>query len=126
LDAEVFSYNDLPEGVTDVNMERFSLDPDRKFLIPVLKEILAINPEIKIMASPWSPPTWMKTNNSSKGGSLKPEYYDAYAKYFVKYVQEMQKEGITIDAITVQNEPLHPGNNPSLLMLARTGRFYKT
>ncbi len=118
LDAEVFSYNDLPEGETDINMERFSLDPDKKFLIPVLKEILAINPDIKIMASPWSPPTWMKTNNSSKGGSLKPEYYDAYAKYFVKYVQEMQKEGITIDAITVQNEPLHPGNNPSLLMLA--------
>ena len=118
LDAEVFSYNDLPDGETDVNMEKFSLDPDRKFLIPVLKEILTINPEIKIMASPWSPPTWMKTNNSSKGGSLKPEYYDAYAKYFVKYVQEMQKEGITIDAITVQNEPLHPGNNPSLLMPA--------
>ena len=118
LDAEVFSYNDLPEGETDVKMEKFSLDPDRKFLIPVLKEILAINPEIKIMASPWSPPTWMKTNNSSKGGSLKPEYYDGYAKYFVKYVQDMQKEGIRIDAITVQNEPLHPGNNPSLLMLA--------
>ncbi len=118
LDAEVFSYNDLPKGETDVNMERFSLDPDRKFLIPVLKEILTINPEIKIMASPWSPPTWMKTNNSSKGGSLNPEYYDAYAKYFVKYVQEMQKEGIRIDAVTVQNEPLHPGNNPSLLMPA--------
>ena len=118
LDAEVFSYNDLPEGETDINMERFSLAPDKKFLIPVLKEILTINPEIKILSSPWSPPTWMKTNNSSKGGSLKPEYYDAYAKYFVKYVQEMQKEGIRIDAITVQNEPLHPGNNPSLLMPA--------
>jgi glucosylceramidase len=118
LDAEVFSYNDLPAGETDVNMERFSLDPDRKFLIPVLKEILAINPKIKILASPWSPPTWMKTNNASKGGSLKPEFYDPYAKYLVKYVQEMQKEGITIDAITVQNEPLHPGNNPSLLMPA--------
>ncbi len=118
LDAEVFSYNDLPAGETDLKMEKFSLAPDKKFLIPVLKEILAINPEIKIMASPWSPPTWMKTNNSSKGGSLKPEFYDAYAKYFVKYVQEMQKEGIMIDAITVQNEPLHPGNNPSLLMPA--------
>jgi len=118
LDAEVFSYNDLPDGETDVNMQRFSLKPDKKFLIPVLKEILTINPKIKILASPWSPPTWMKTNNLSKGGSLKPEYYDAYAKYFVKYVQEMQKEGVQIDAITVQNEPLHPGNNPSLLMPA--------
>ncbi|MBK6282227.1 MAG: glucosylceramidase [Draconibacterium sp.] len=118
LDAEVFSYNDLPDGEIDLKMKKFSLSPDKKFLIPVLKEILAINPEIKILASPWSPPVWMKTNNSSKGGSLKPEFYDAYAVYFVKYVQEMQNEGITIDAITVQNEPLHPGNNPSLLMPA--------
>lgn len=118
LDAGVFSYNDLPAGETDLKMEKFSLTPDKKFLIPVLQEILAINPEIKILASPWSPPTWMKTNNETKGGSLKPEFYDAYAKYFVKYVQEMQKEGIRIDAITVQNEPLHPGNNPSLLMPA--------
>jgi glucosylceramidase len=70
------------------------------------------------MGSPWSPPTWMKTNNDTKGGSLKPDYYDAYARYFVKYIQDMQAEGITIDAITIQNEPLHPGNNPSLLMQA--------
>lgn len=117
LDAEVFSYNDLPEGETDVNMEKFSLELDRKHLIPVLKEILAIYPEMKIMASPWSPPCWMKTNKASKGGSLIPDYYSAYAKYFVKYVQGMAEEGIPIDAITVQNEPLHPGNNPSLLML---------
>jgi glucosylceramidase len=118
LDAEVFSYNDLPAGEKDLKMEKFSLAPDKQFLIPVLQEILAINPAIKILASPWSPPTWMKTNNATKGGSLKPEFYDAYALYFVKYVQEMQNEGIRIDAITVQNEPLHPGNNPSLLMPA--------
>ena len=118
LDEKVFSYNDLPAGQTDVNMEHFTLDEDRKHLIPLLKEILQINPEIKIMGSPWSPPVWMKTNGSSIGGSLKTVYYDAYAKYFVKYIQEMAGEGITIDAISVQNEPLHPGNNPSLLMLA--------
>ena len=117
LDAEVFSYNDLPPGQTDPHMEKFSLAPDRRHLIPVLKEILAINPDIKILGSPWSPPTWMKTNNNSKGGSLKPEWFDAYAQYFVKYIQGMAAEGITIDAITIQNEPLHPGNNPSLLML---------
>lgn len=117
LDDRVFSYNDLPAGQTDVNLEKFSLAPDQEHLIPVLKEILTIYPKMKILGSPWSPPTWMKTNNNSKGGSLKPEYYDAYAKYFVKYVQGMAKEGIKIDAITVQNEPLHPGNNPSLLML---------
>jgi glucosylceramidase len=79
---------------------------------------LKIAPDIKIMGSPWSPPTWMKTNNNSIGGSLKPECYAAYAKYFVKYIQGMKAEGIRIDAITVQNEPLHPGNNPSLLMQA--------
>lgn len=118
LDDRVFSYDDLPAGQTDPEMRNFSLDPDRAYLIPVLKEILAINPDILILGSPWSPPTWMKTNNNSKGGSLKPEFYDAYARYFVKYIQGMKAEGIRIDAITIQNEPLHPGNNPSLLMLA--------
>ncbi|TGE23581.1 glycoside hydrolase family 30 protein [Hymenobacter metallicola] len=118
LDAQVFSYNDLPAGQTDPQLEKFSLAPDQPHLIPVLKEILTINPKILLLGSPWSPPTWMKTNGNSKGGSLKPEFYDAYARYFVKYVQGMQAEGIRIDAITVQNEPLHPGNNPSLLMLA--------
>ncbi len=118
LDAVPFSYNDLPIGETDVELNKFSINEDMKNLIPVLKEIIAINPSIKIMGSPWSPPVWMKTNQSSKGGSLNPKYYDVYAKYFVKYVKAMAAEGITIDAITVQNEPLHPGNNPSLLMEA--------
>jgi glucosylceramidase len=118
LDAAPFSYNDLPAGETDVELNRFSINEDKKNLIPVLKQILAINPSIKIMGSPWSPPTWMKTNQNSKGGSLKPEYYDAYANYFVKYIKAMAAEGINIDAITVQNEPLHPGNNPSLYMEA--------
>lgn len=119
LDDSVFSYNDLPAGQTDEQMEKFSIAPDKAHLVPVLKEILKINPDIKILGSPWSPPVWMKTNNNSKGGSLLPRYYDAYARYFVKYVQAMKAEGITIDAITVQNEPLHPGNNPSLLMQAQ-------
>ncbi|MBD2714892.1 glucosylceramidase [Hymenobacter sp. BT646] len=118
LDAAVFSYDDLPAGQTDPTLARFSLAPDLVHLVPVLKEILAINPDIKLLGSPWSPPAWMKTNNSSKGGSLKPEFYDAYARYFVKYIQGMKAQGVRIDAITVQNEPLHPGNNPSLLMLA--------
>ncbi len=74
----------------------------------MLKEILAINPDIKIIGAPWSPPVWMKDNGSSIGGSLKPEFYQVYAEYFVKYIQEMKKNGITIDAITPQNEPLHP------------------
>jgi len=127
LDASVFSYDDLPSGETDVNMDHFSLAPDRQYLIPVLKEILTIDPNIKILGSPWSAPLWMKTNNNSVGGSLKPEYYDAYAKYFVKYIEGMAQEGITIDAITIQNEPLHDGNNPSMYMPAsEQAAFIKT
>jgi len=118
LNEKVFSYNDLPEGQTDLEQAKFDLGQDKADVIPVMKEILAINPKIKIMGSPWSPPLWMKTAHDARGGMLKPAYYAAYAKYFVRYVQEMKKQGITIDAITVQNEPLHPGNNPSLLMVA--------
>ena len=118
LDEAVFSYDDLPKGEVDYNMTRFSLGYDRLYLIPVLKEILAINPAIKLLGSPWSPPVWMKSNKNSIGGTLLVECYDAYALYFVRYIEEMKKEGITIDAITIQNEPLHPGNNPSLLMIA--------
>lgn len=118
LDAAPFTYNDLPDGQTDLNLEKFSLAPNKTDVIPMLKEILAINPNIKIIATPWSPPIWMKDNNSFIGGSLQPKYYGVYANYFVKYIQQMKAEGITIDAITPQNEPLHPGNNPSLLMPA--------
>ncbi len=116
LSDRVFSYDDLPSGEIDPEMKKFSIDPEKKDLIPVLKEIISINPSIKILGSPWSPPVWMKTNGSSKGGSLKPEFYDAYALYFVKYIEAMKSEGITIDAITIQNEPLHPSNNPSMYM----------
>jgi len=118
LSDKVFSYNDLPAGETDPELKKFSLQPEKKDLIPVLKEILAINNDIRILGSPWSPPVWMKTNGKSKGGSLKPEFYDAYALYFLKYIQGMKAEGIRIDAITIQNEPLHPGNNPSMYMPA--------
>lgn len=118
LDSTVFSYDDMTLGETDLTLSKFSLSPDKHWLIPLLKEILLINPKIKILACPWSPPVWMKNNNSTKGGSLQTKYYPVYANYFVKYIQQMKSEGIPIDAITPQNEPLHPGNNPSLLMLA--------
>lgn len=124
LDASVFSYNDLPAGETDINQTKFSIAPDKVNLIPVLKSMLAINPSIKIIATPWSPPVWMKDNNNSIGGSLKPEYYPSYAQYFVKYIQAMKAEGITITAITPQNEPLHPGNNPSMYMTAEQQRDF--
>jgi glucosylceramidase len=118
LNAAPFTYNDLPLGQTDVDLSQFSLNPDKNDVIPMLKEILIINPKIKILATPWSAPTWMKDNNGFIGGSLKPEYYGAYANYFVKYIQKMKEEGISITAITPQNEPLHPGNNPSMYMTA--------
>ncbi|MEP7108040.1 MAG: glycoside hydrolase family 30 beta sandwich domain-containing protein [Ferruginibacter sp.] len=118
LNATAFTYDDIPAGQTDINLANFSLDPDRTDLVPLLKAIIAINPGIKILATPWSPPVWMKDNNSFVGGSLNPVYYAVFAQYFVKYIQQMQAEGITIDAITPQNEPLNPNNEPSLLMLA--------
>ena len=116
LNSFVFSYDDLPDGETDLPLAKFNLAQDKKDVIPVMKEILAVNPQIKILGSPWSAPKWMKSNNNVKGGSLKPEYYSVYAQYFVKYIQAMKKEGITIDAITVQNEPLNSNNTPSMPM----------
>jgi O-glycosyl hydrolase len=118
LNATPFTYDDMPTGQTDLNLTSFSLTPDMTDLIPLLKEILAINPNIKIMGSPWSAPLWMKDNNDFVGGSLQLQYYEAYAQYFVKFIQKMKGEGITIDAITPQNEPLHGGNNPSMVMTA--------
>lgn len=118
LNNAPFSYDDMPSGQTDVNLSNFSLQPDMTNLVPLLKEILAINPNIKLLATPWSAPAWMKDNNSFIGGSLLPQYYPVYAQYFVKYIQTMKAQGLTIDAITPQNEPLNPNNNPSLVMTA--------
>jgi glucosylceramidase len=118
LSASVYTYDDMPAGQTDVTLQNFNLRKDVSTVIPILKKILTINPSIKILGSPWTAPTWMKSNNNSIGGSLLTQYYTVYANYFVKYIQGMKAEGITIDAITPQNEPLHGGNNPSMLMTA--------
>ncbi|WP_421938610.1 glycoside hydrolase family 30 protein [Pedobacter sp.] len=127
LSATPFTYNDLPAGQTDVNLDKFSIAKEQEDLIPILKKIVAINPKIKILGSPWTAPAWMKTNNSFIGGSLKPEYYQTYANYLVKYIKAMKAEGVVIDAITPQNEPLHPGNNPSMYMEALDqANFIKT
>lgn len=118
LSTSVYSYDDMPVGSTDVTLANFSLAVDQAALIPILKQALLINPNIKLLATPWSAPVWMKDNNSSVGGSLNPAYYQVYADYFVKYIKAMQAEGLPIYAVTPQNEPLHPGNNPSLYMTA--------
>ena len=113
-----FSYNDLSDSTAaDPELENFSLSYDTLDVIPVLKQIMEINPDIKLMASPWSPPKWMKDNKDTRGGSLLEKFEPVYAQYLVRYIQEMEKLGFQIDALTIQNEPLHPGNNPSLLML---------
>ena len=124
LSSEVFTYDDLPLGETDPKLLRFSLQKEEKDLIPILKAILAINSSVKFMGSPWTAPSWMKTNNDSKGGKLKPEFYKVYADYLVKYIQEMEARGIPIDAITPQNEPLNPKNNPSMEMLPEEQRDF--
>ena len=118
LNASVFSYDDLPAGQTDPNLDHFNFGPDSTGLIGLLKQILLINPAIKIVAAPWSAPPWMKDNGSSAGGSLLSAYYKVYANYFVRYIQQMKLQGISIDAITPQNEPLNPNNNPSMVMQA--------
>jgi glucosylceramidase len=114
LNSFVFSYNDLKGSETDFELTKFNLSQDYHDVIPVMKEILAINPAIRILSSPWSAPAWMKTNNDPRGGQLKKGCYGTYALYFVKYVEAMRMAGISIDAITIQNEPLNSGNTPSM------------
>ena len=120
-----YTYNDLLPGQSDPELEFFSIAPDQQDIIPVLKRILDINPEIKIMGSPWSAPAWMKTNGSLMGGKLKEEWYDTYALYFVKFIQAYAQEGITIDAITIQNEPLHETSGyPTMRMEAHEQNLF--
>lgn len=97
----------------DYALSKFSLQPVLQYVIPLLKRITAINPNISIIATPWTPPTWMKSNRSFIGGTLNTSAYDVYASYFVKYIKEMEAEGINISAITPQNEPNNVVHDPS-------------
>ncbi|MCC8409233.1 glucosylceramidase [Mucilaginibacter sp. UR6-1] len=124
LSIAPFTYDEITTGVSDMELKQFSIDMEKKDLIPVLKMILAVNPNIKILASPWTAPTWMKDNQGYYGGSLKKEYYSVYAQYFVKYINAMKAEGITIDAITPQNEPLNAYNNPSMFMSSADQKIF--
>lgn len=118
LSSSVFSYDDIPVSQEDIALNHFNLSNDTLDLIPLLKSILVINPQLKIMGSPWSAPAWMKDNQDTKGGSLLAKYYPVYAQYFIRYIKAMASNGIPIDAITIQNEPQNPGNNPSMVMSA--------
>ena len=131
-----FSYIRVSIGCSDFSLSEFTCcdtpgiehfaltSEDTDYVIPVLKEILKINPKILILGSPWTCPRWMKVNNlqdlepfeSWTSGQLNPKYYQDYAKYFVLWVQAFEQRGIGIHAITVQNEPLNRGNSASLFM----------
>ena len=131
-----FSYVRVPIGCSDFSLsdytccdvegiENFALTKEEtEYIIPILKEILAINPDLKIMGTPWTCPKWMKVESlenrkpydSWTGGQLNPDYYDDYALYFLKWIQAFEKEGIKIYSITPQNEPLNRGNSASLFM----------
>ncbi|MEJ8304466.1 glycoside hydrolase family 30 protein [Saccharibacillus sacchari] len=117
----IYSYDDLPDGQTDARLEKFSIAHDEADIIPLLQRAAQLNPRLKLMASPWSAPGWMKSNGSMLGGSLKPEYYGAYANYFVRYIQAYAERGLPIYAVTPQNESLYePQHYPSMLMPADT------
>lgn len=114
-----YSYDDMPKGQTDPDLTHFSIQHDEAYIIPVLKQALQINPNLKIMATPWSPPGWMKSTDSMEGGTLNTDAYGPYANYFVKFIQAYQAQGIPIYAVTVQNEPLYqPVGYPGMSMPA--------
>ncbi|MDA3850023.1 MAG: hypothetical protein PF447_01995 [Spirochaetaceae bacterium] len=102
-----YSYDDLEPGEEDFELEKFSIEGDQQYIIPYLQQALEINPQLKIMASPWSPPAWMKMGNSmigAEGGQLREDCYEVYAQYFVRFIQAYQSEGIPVYAVTIQNE----------------------
>lgn len=112
-----YSYDDMPAGQTDSALARFSISPDRADKLPVLKRALAINPQLALVASPWSAPGWMKTTGSLIKGSLRPAAYAAFAEYFLRFIQAYSAEGVPIFAITLQNEPaFEPADYPGMLL----------
>lgn len=99
---ELYSYDDV---AFDEKLEHFSVERDEKYVIPMIKEILEVNPDIYLFASPWSPPYWMKTGECMCGGYMRDKYVDCYADYIIKFIEEYAKRGIKISAVTPQNEP---------------------
>lgn len=98
---EIYSYDDVP---FDTELAHFSVERDEKYIIPMIKEILKINPDMYLFASPWSPPGWMKTGGSICGGYMREQYLDCYADYIIKFIKAYAAHGIKISAITPQNE----------------------
>ncbi|MFC5032889.1 glucan endo-1,6-beta-glucosidase [Streptomyces sp. So13.3] len=102
-----YTYDDVPAGQTDFSLRRFSIAHDQQQILPLLRQAKRLNPQLTVMATPWSPPAWMKDSGSLVGGHLKddPAVYQAYARYLVKFVQAYASAGVPVDYLTVQNEP---------------------
>ena len=115
----LFSYDDMPAGQTDPTLASISIAHDQAYILPVLQQALSINPEITIMATPWSPPGWMKTSNSMIGGTLNSGDYQVFADYLTKFIQAYDAAGVPISLITPQNEPEYsPSNYPGSTLTA--------
>ena len=110
-----YTYNDLPAGQTDPNLARFSIAHDLTDVVPLTRQALQLNPQIKVMGSPWSAPPWMKDNDSYLLGWVESQYYAALAQYFVKYVQAYAALGIPISFVSVNNEPTCCASYPSTM-----------
>ncbi len=110
-----YSLDDRPAGQTDPGLQHFGIAPDLRDVIPTVREALAVDPRLHIIASPWSAPAWMKTTDSLIGGTLLRQDESTFAAYLVKYVDAMRGHGIPIWALTVQNEPaFQPGTYPGM------------
>jgi glucosylceramidase len=119
LARSVYSYDDVAAGSTDPNLSSFSIAHDEADIIPLIGQAKSINPQLKVMANPWSPPGWMKTSGSMIGGSLLAANYTAFANYFVRYLQAYAAAGVSVDYISLQNEPLYlPAAYPGMSMPA--------
>ncbi len=105
--AAHYTYDDVPAGQSDFALSRFSIAHDEQQILPLLRRARQLDPELTVVATPWSPPAWMKTGDSLLEGKLKddPAVYDAYARYLVKFVQAYAAAGVPVDYLTVQNEP---------------------
>jgi glucosylceramidase len=99
--TEPFTYN---EGDPDPDLKRFSIEHDRPYVLPILRQARKTNPHLFLFSSPWTPPGWMKSNKSMLGGNMQRHYMASYANYFVKFLRAYESEGVVVNAITVQNE----------------------
>ncbi len=97
-----YSYDDAT--APDPELKHFSIAHDRSYILPVLREALSVQPELFLFSTPWSPPGWMKAGGSLLGGSMRKQYFAAYAQYFVKFLEGYKAEGVPIRAVTTQNE----------------------